>query len=176
MKLNILKSRLFINIYAIIFIIIAFLITLFYFKPEPYSSLELLKIAICVIEGILFIIFTSEFTNKLRNMIALKYKVIKDKYRDYEIKYLTSAYLFIPFWKKAFPETKFDVPETNFEFDDSPFLFPGSTFPMVFTYNKKFENKTEVENAVREHKEKLKENINYYLEPPKKKRKEKYYL
>ena len=112
-----------------------------------------------------FWVWSLSFNDLLRDILSFKYKLIKNKYH-YEIKYLTSWWLFIPCWKPI---------ETITKWFDYKNIFGGDECD-YYTSEVTYSNEQEALSAIKKHKEKLKENWIKYCEIPKKIKKDITYI
>lgn len=155
-KLGILKSKFFINLYLIIISGFLLLFVLTNYHVERYSWGDRLKIILSCLLFLFFIIQSIKMTDKLRYMFSLKYKIFYEyRFQKYRVKYLTSFFLIIPFWKKM----------------EVDYHFTGLIIPMLVSHEIKYDSLEQVEESIIEHKEKLKKNIRKYLKPIEKKQK-----
>ena len=115
---------------------------------------------------LLFIFWAIDVSDSLRDILSFKYKLIKNSEYHYEVKYLTSWWLFIPCWKPI---------ETITKWFDYKNIFGGDECD-YYTSEVTYSNEQEALSAIKKHKEKLKENWIEYCEIPKKVKKDITYI
>jgi hypothetical protein len=101
-------------------------------------------------------IWSIGFTETLRYVTAWRYKIVVDRF-DVKAKYLTSFWLFIPYWRPI---------NEKLESMDMQNLF-GATRTSFYSTEVTYRNRDDAIQAVNEHKQEIKENRAKWLKKPK---------
>lgn len=158
--MKLLKSKLFVNIYEVI---ISSLLTIYFISNFSIEKDYLILFSItfaALFSAIWFSLSSIMLTLKLQKILNLKYKIIENfgKYTNHlKVKYLTSWFLFIPYWKSIKKE-RHETETIN--------IF-GIKEDDVFYSEKKYYHIQEAKNEIEKHKKEIKNNLNEYLKPHK---------